>query len=139
MKSTKTVLAVAIVIAGFAYAANAFPPGGQSKSNCCGPQPEDFRSYHIDGPGIIIPSVEGKTGMIITDMTCWTPTLTRPVTCSLSGPIARPLTYITLSLNSPGGERSKSVHFQSGIPVPAGAKILQGGESAFVTISGYVY
>ena len=41
-------------------------------SRSCGPQPEDFRSYHLLGSGVIIPSVEGVTGMIITDVVCET-------------------------------------------------------------------
>ena len=70
MKSTKTVLAVAIVIAGFAYAANAFPPGGNAGSDCCGPHPEDIRVYRVEftnGEQItIIPTVEGPNGFVIT-------------------------------------------------------------------------
>ena len=72
MKSTKTVLAVAIVIAGFVYAVgSAHPPYDTLKhSHCCGPQPEDFRVYRVNdlgaGDDIIIPKVEGPNGFMLT-------------------------------------------------------------------------
>ncbi len=72
MKSTKTVLAVAIVIAGFAYAVGAGHPESLAH-RCCGPQPEDLRVYRVEltdrngtEPIVIIPKVEGPNGFVIT-------------------------------------------------------------------------
>ncbi len=77
MKSTKTVLAAAIVIAGFAYAVgSAHPQFDSLKHRCCGPQPEDIRAYGVLMTGkkenvpffdIIIPKVEGTNGFILTE------------------------------------------------------------------------
>ncbi len=72
MKSTKTILAVAIVIAGFAYAVGAGHPESLAH-RCCGPQPEDLRVYRVEltdrngtEPIVIIPKVEGPNGFVIT-------------------------------------------------------------------------
>ena len=75
MKSTKTVLAVAIAIVGFAYAVGSAHPQFDSLKHphCCGPQPEDLRVYRVeltDRNGteliVIIPKVEGPNGFVIT-------------------------------------------------------------------------
>lgn len=78
MKSTRTVLAVAIVVAGFAYfdsATTANPPTIGPATQCCSPQPEDIRAYGVLMTGkeegvpfldIIIPRVEGRNGFILT-------------------------------------------------------------------------
>lgn len=136
MKTVKTVLAVALVVAGISYTTYAHPPGGQQNQDCCTPQPEDFRSCFLDGSGAIIPSVEGVNGMIITDMVCQTSSID-PVDCFLR---ITPLeTLVVLTLDPGNAEFTRSVHFQSGLPVPAGAEILSGGSNVQVTISGYVY
>ena len=136
MKSTKTVLAVAIL--GFAYAVGAGHPDSLTH-RCCGPEPEDFRSYYLSGGGVIIPSVEGESGMIITDVVCVTNTTAAVTTCSLR--TAPGEDFVTLRLDAgAGGEWTRSVHFQSGLPVPAGAEIYSStSNSVKVTISGYVY
>ena len=72
MRSTKTVLAIAIVIAGFAYAIGSAQPtlNDSLAHRCCGPQPEDFRVYRVPdlgaGDDIIIPKVEGANGFMLT-------------------------------------------------------------------------
>ncbi|MCZ6653235.1 MAG: hypothetical protein O7D91_09440 [Planctomycetota bacterium] len=74
MKSTKTVLAVAILIAGFSYAVGAGHPQFDSLKHphrCCGPHPEDLRVYRVaftngEEQFTIIPTVEGPNGFVIT-------------------------------------------------------------------------
>ena len=72
MKSTKTVLAVAIVIAGFAYAVGSAQPSFDLLDRrCCGPHPEDLRVYRVAFTNnfeqfTIIPTVEGPNGFVIT-------------------------------------------------------------------------
>ena len=135
MKSTKTILAVAIVIAGFAYAANAYPPGGQRNQNCCSPQPEDIRVYRLprigSGNNIIIPKVEGTNGFMLTDV--------------------RSDTNIGIFQNAPGllaagpveilrNPANAPLNLRHGFPLVVGATItVQGGHSGYVTIIGYVY
>ena len=137
MKTTKTILAVALLIVGFAYVSYAYPPTLGTVDQCCGPQPEDFRSYRLQGTGVLIPSVEGENGMIITDVVCVTSVIA-VTTCSLR--TAPGEDFVTLRLDAgAGGEWTRSVHFQSGLPVPAGAEIFSSSQNTTVTVSGYVY
>ena len=136
MKSTKTILAVAIVIAGFAYAANAFPPGGQRK--CSSPQPEDIRAYTVEvtgsePPTIIIPEVEGQNGFVLTDiiMRLVTPFMVYQDTGE--GP------EVILDVDQGGS----NFNLVTGIPLVAGSTILfefpAGSAQMPVTIRGFVY
>ena len=137
MKSTKTVLAVAIVIAGFAYAVSAGHPQIDSLKHshrCCGPQPEDARVYHMFLPQnettIIIPIVEGTNGFVVTD-------IISPTQCSIyqdtgKGPVILFKTF----------KRNSTFHFETGIPLVAGSAITVLNEAASdfeITIMGYVY
>jgi len=133
MKSTKTILAVALLIVGFAYVTHAYPPGGNSgNQECCGPQPEDFRYYFVELPPneleiVVIPEVEGGNGFIITDLdgisTDW-------FEDAGQGPV----------LISHEGAR----HFTTGIPVSSGSSIIAVLPSTatsprYYSISGYVF
>ena len=133
MKSTKTVLAVAIVIAGFAYTSYAFPPDGNPNQDCCGPQPEDLRVYRVAFTNnfeqfTIIPTVEGPNGFVITHV--------------------RGSTGVKLYQDvGDGPEEILDVAFGNNalnptmqFPLVAGSTIFAtGAEGLYVTIIGYVY
>ncbi len=136
MKSTKTVLAVAIVIAGFAYAANAFPPGGNSGSDCSTPQPGDFRVYRVllpdlGEPIIIIPEVEGVNGFILTDAFAITGMEVYQDTGD--GPVR----ILTVQASNTNNYRFTPV---PGLPLVHGSIItVSGGHLRTATLIGYVY
>ena len=143
MKSTKTVLAVAIVIAGFAYAVGAGHPtltdSLKHSHRCCGPQPEDFRRYYVHCPencqaGFdIIPKAEGANGFVITDMITFT-TQTQSRLRLFENDVE------LLQFNvSPA---PLAINFTSGIPLIAGSTITantSGGGDHWITLIGYVY
>jgi len=135
MKSTKTVLAVAILIAGFAYAVGSAHPtfsDSLKHSHWCGPHPEDIRVYHVFVPElettIVIPNVEGTNGFMLTDviahvnMTFFQDTGEGPVQ------ILRIMTQDPISLTT-------------GIPLVVGSTITTFTTSgiADTTLIGYVY
>ena len=136
MKSTKTVLAVAIVIVGFAYAVGAGHPQYDSlkHSHHCGPQPEDLRVYRVEltdrngtEPIVIIPKVEGPNGFVITHIR-----VTDPIRFYQDvgeGPEEILFVHSVNRLNP-------TMQF----PLVAGSIITATGvENAYVTIIGYVY
>ena len=135
MKSTKTILAVAIVIAGFAYAVGAgHPTFDVAHPRCCGPQPEDLRVYRVVAPDfqetiVIIPEVEGANGFILTDAFSLTPMkIYQDVG---DGPVE------ILSANSNLNYRLSPV---PGSPLILGSTItITAGAFQLVTIIGYVY
>lgn len=137
MKSTKTVLAVALLIAGFAYAANAFPPGGNQNRDCSFPKPEDFRAYDVVleavGPTIIVPIVEGTNGFVLTDIVLEQPGSIDILQDAGDGPVVIMSTSIHTDL--------LHTSLTTGIPVAVGSTILANSDasSILVTIRGYVY
>ena len=140
MKSTKTVLAVAIVIAGFAYAANAFPPGGNGNQNCSFPKPEDFRGYTVEvtgsePPTIIIPEVEGQNGFVLTDVLALIPAAVFVVYQDTGEGPEEMVRF--------GASHTGKLNLTSGIPLIAGSTILvespTGEVPTTITIRGYVY
>jgi hypothetical protein len=135
-ENMKTILAVAIVIAGFAYAANAFPPGGNSGSDCSTPQPEDLRVYRVvlpdfEEPFVIIPKVEGANGFILTDAFA----ITGMEVYQDTG--AGPVRILTVHGSNANDYRFSPV---PGLPLVPGSIItVSGGHLRTATIIGYVY
>ena len=132
MKSTKTILAVAIVIAGFSYVVGAGHPDSLKHSHrCCGPQPEDIRMYRVAvGENVvIIPEVEGPNGFIITHVRR-SNSLVQVFQDTGEGP-EEILRYDTEEVFSA----------MTGVPVVAGSTItvIGNGGGATATIIGYVY
>ena len=142
MKSTKTVLAVAIVIAGFAYAVGAGHPTLHDSltHRCCGPQPEDIRAYTAavvgsEPPTIIIPEVEGSNGFVLTDVLAMIPAQVFMVYQDTG---EGPEEMVRFSAS-----HDPKLNLTSGIPLIAGSTILvespTGEVPTTITIRGYVY
>ncbi len=140
MKSTKTILAVAIVIAGFAYAVGAGHPQIDSlkHSHWCGPHPKDFRAYTVEvtgsePPTIIIPEVEGQNGFVFTDIFMHHVAPFRVYQDIGEGP------ELILEVDLAGS----MFNFTSGMPLVAGSTILVespfGSALTSITLRGYVY
>jgi len=126
------------VIAGVVYADNSrstmreAPATYETSLPCCGPQPEDIRSYYLKSvvgaefPEVLIPSVEGTNGFIITDFVC--------ISCELwqdsgEGPI-----------RIAGLPSVQSHAFSTGIPLVVGSVITATSITGDrITVSGYVY
>lgn len=128
----KTLATVALLIVGFSYVTYAYPPTLGTVNQCCGPQPEDLRSYYHSGSGVIIPAVEGENGMIITDIVC-----NNASACTLYNSDFPGTPIAVLDINAT--DDIASVHLSSGIPVPAGAEITVSSFGGSTIISGYVY
>ena len=143
MKSTKTILAAAIVIAGFAYAVGSAHPtvhDSLKHSHCFSPHPEDFRGYTVEvtgsePPTIIIPEVEGQNGFVLTDVLA---TIPAAVFVVYQDTGEGPEEMVRFEASHAG-----KLNLTTGIPLIAGSTILvespTGAVPTTITIRGYVY